>query len=406
VALAVHRFRAVPASPPELAIDAAVRAARWAQDHVAHRQADEQLRAALDLVSSVPDGQSRVVRELELLDQLGNLSIITTGYAAPGLDEACARMRELCRQIDDGRQLVPALWRLAILSTVRTQLDVAVSLGEQLLALAETAGPAAELTGHMALGASHNHRGEPIRARRHLDAALDLCALGHDAALVGAVAETPGVWARVFSAWNWWLLGEDDRAEEVVAEAVTVARAAGDHTYAMTFALWFAALIATLRKDVDATRRRADEGIAQATAGGYGMFIPFMVVSRGWSIAAAGDVESGTSEMRDAGDAVKSSGAGIMRHVFPGFLADIWLRAGRHEDALAAAADGLAEVERTGERWYEAELHRLRGEALAALDADDPAARAAFERAVEIATAQGAAGLRRRAAESLARRPG
>jgi predicted ATPase len=133
------------------------------------------------------------------------------------------------------------------------------------------------------------------------------------------------------------------------------------------------------------------------------MFIPFMVVSRGWSVAVGGDVERGTAEMREASGLVRDSGAGILRHVFPGFLADVWCREGRYADALAAADEGLAEAERTGERWFEAELHRLRGEALAMLDPDDPEAVTALGRAVAVAKVQGATGLLTRATASADR---
>ena len=65
--------------------------------------------------------------------------------------------------------------------------------------------------------------------------------------------------------------------------------------------------------------------------------------------------------------------------------------------------DGLRNVADTGEAWYEAELHRLRGEAFALSDPRDPQAVASMRQAVEVATAQGSENLRLRAESSLAR---
>ena len=404
IALAGHWFRAIPAAPPHKGVDYAVRAAQWAQNHVAHRQAEDQLRAALELLAGMPDGHDRAVRELAVLDQLTALLIVMSGYSTPGVDIACARIRELCRTIDDPRLLVPALWRLSIFYVVSTELDTAVVLGDQLLELAQlNDDPATELAGHMALAIIRTHRGEIKAGRRHFDAALELADAGHDRTIASFVAETPAVWIRVFSAWNWWISGEDERSEEVVLDAVRIATGLGVETYTMTFAVWFASLVATLRHDVAASRRYSEEGIALATAGGYGMCFPFLAANLGWALAAQGDIEGGVAQIVTGEAGLHTAGAGIMRHVFPGFLADAYLRADRYAEAVESADRGLFEVEATGERWFEAELHRLHGEALLGIDPIDPAADHEFRRAIEIATAQGGDALRLRAEKSLAR---
>jgi len=100
---------------------------------------------------------------------------------------------------------------------------------------------------------------------------------------------------------------------------------------------------------------------------------------------------------------LEAVGAKFFRDWFPAVLADVSLMSDRFDDALAWADRGLVEIGRSGERWFEAELHRLRGEALRGRDATDPAAREAFERAVAVAAGQGALMLQRRAEASLAR---
>jgi DNA-binding SARP family transcriptional activator len=409
VALATHWFQAVPAAPPERGIDAALRAARWSQRHLAHEQAIEQLLAALDLVAGMPEGPVRWGRELEVQDDLSVVLLTSAGYSAPGVDEACARMQELGQALGGHPSLVPALWRLSIAYCVRMELDTALDLGRQLLAIAtETDDPATRLVAHMALGTAHTHRGELVAGRTHLDAAVAACEGGDDRLVVG-VAETPAVWARVFSAWNWWLLGDADQAETQVVDAVGRALAQGEDTYAATFAVWFSCLVASLRGDLEAARSRCEHGIAIATAGGFGMFVPFMAAIGGWATALAVPDRSDAPDASAEGVAtitamaagVRASGARLLLHWFPALEAEVHLGANAPREALAAADAGVAEAEATGERWFEPELHRLRAASLLQLGQVD-AARAALDRALVLAAAQGSTSLHDRAAADLA----
>jgi predicted ATPase len=103
-----------------------------------------------------------------------------------------------------------------------------------------------------------------------------------------------------------------------------------------------------------------------------------------------------------------------MRQTFHlALLAESLVAGIRIDEGLAVAAEALSLVEATGERFYEAELHRLRGEFLlrkapAGRGSSAASARAeaeaCFRRALDIARRQGAKSLELRAALSLARR--
>ena len=85
-------------------------------------------------------------------------------------------------------------------------------------------------------------------------------------------------------------------------------------------------------------------------------------------------------------------------------LADAARALGRPEEGLDVLAEAMAIVENTGERYFEAELHRLQGELL--LDrspGDHGPAESAFQKALSVARAQNAKSLELRAATSLAR---
>jgi tetratricopeptide (TPR) repeat protein len=282
---------------------------------------------------------------------------------------------------------------------VRAEFDLGLDLAEHLLALGAASGdPGRLLIGHMSAGALCIHRSEFAQARAHLDVALALCRDGHDTSYQDLVPETPLVWSLVFSAWNRWTLGDDAEAEREVSEA---AGATGNNGYAATFAAWFGTWMATLRQDATTTIERCDAGINAAVADGFGMLIPFMAINRGWAIAASGDLEAGVADIEVASAGIAAAGMRMLSHMFAGFLADAYLRAGHFDTAEEHARRGLVVADETGERWYEPELHRLLGLALHA-QGDITGSIAAVQQAVDIATATGGKALLARATTSLA----
>jgi DNA-binding SARP family transcriptional activator len=406
VALAAHWFHAVPAAPPDKGIDYAVRAADWAGSHLAHQQAQEQLRAALELIAGMPEGRARSMRELDVQDQLSILLITSTSYTDSEFAQVCARVRELCEEVDDQALMVPALWRLSIHHMMSADIAAGLALGQQLLELHGTGDPAAaEVAGHIGLGLILHSHGDQVAARPHFDRAVEMCDAGHDAALVRSVTEDPPVMARAFSAINLWLLGESDRAEQAAVDAFYLAAREGTHTWATMISVWGASTVSMLRCDPALTLQRCDDGIALAIAGGYGLGVPYMGVNRGWAIAALGDAETGAALILESAAIAHAFGAEYMRPVFHAVHAEVCLMGGRLDDALTSVDEGLAAVDASDERWFESELHRLRGDTLALQGRPGDEARGELQLAVAIATAQGALGLVRRAEASLARRP-
>jgi predicted ATPase len=94
----------------------------------------------------------------------------------------------------------------------------------------------------------------------------------------------------------------------------------------------------------------------------------------------------------------------MLQTIFLSFLAEAQQKAGRLEDAVATVDRALTLGQTSGELFYGAELHRLRGELLL-MQSDDnrDKARGEFDRAVMLAESQGAASLKDRAAASLDR---
>jgi len=151
-------------------------------------------------------------------------------------------------------------------------------------------------------------------------------------------------------------------------------------------------------------RERAEAAMKLTAEHGFSLWAMDAAFWRGWALAAAGEVTTGAAQMRSAIAAKK--GLGVVNQVpfLLGLLADICTQAGDPTEALALLTEALTVVDRTQERWFEAELHRLRAEALLASSPCDSAeAEASLSHALAVARDQEARFWELRVATSLAR---
>ena len=160
--------------------------------------------------------------------------------------------------------------------------------------------------------------------------------------------------------------------------------------------------VACFSGDAETTLERCDEGIALAIAGGYGLGVPYMGVNRGWALAALGDVDDGAAQILERAALADAFGAVYMRHFFLGMHAEACLMGKQFDAALASLEQAFLSVAATGEHWYEAELHRLKGEVLLALGRDPRTRPPSSTVRSRSRPAQGSAMLVRRAEASVA----
>ena len=119
------------------------------------------------------------------------------------------------------------------------------------------------------------------------------------------------------------------------------------------------------------------------------------MLRRGAPVEAAAEIEAGLAEQQ-------ASGSRLNLGDYLALLAEARAAMGELEGALAALKEALEHTARSGERWYDAELHRLRATILCRLRREGDAA-TSFGRTVEIARAQGALLLELRGTRDLAR---
>jgi predicted ATPase len=159
-----------------------------------------------------------------------------------------------------------------------------------------------------------------------------------------------------------------------------------------------------LRRDVLAVHEQAEAAVALSTEQGFPFYAAMGTSLRGWALAIQGQGEEGMARVRQGLAAFRATGAELAVPYLCTLLADVSAHLDHPEDGLQALAEAHTLVEQHEERWWEAEIHRLRGVLLLRQTGTPQAeAEAWLQRALDVARRQEAKSLELRAAMSLAR---
>ena len=181
------------------------------------------------------------------------------------------------------------------------------------------------------------------------------------------------------------------------------------HPSSRAYAFTLAAALAQYRGAAQQTRVYAEALLALAREQGLVFWAAIGLCFQGWAVAAQGQTDDGIARLRQSLAEVHATGAALNRPRALGLLADIYWHTGQATEGLLALDEALTVVNRTGERYYEAELYRLKG-VLGLQQAREAGAsplcteaEACLHQALGIARQQQAKSLELRAAMSLAR---
>lgn len=419
--LLAHHY--TEAGETEQAVTYWQKAGQVALQRSANLEAIQHLKKGLQLLESRPDTVQRQNQELMLQATLGPALSATQGFAAPEVERAYSRALELCQAMGEAPELFWVLWGLWAFYTVRADLSRALELGGQLLQLAEAQGdPALRMEARFALGSTEFFVAKFGQAADNLDQVLALDSRDRDRSYTFITGQDVSVTCRCFRALNLWQLGYPEQALDSANEAIGLAREIG-HPFTLAGALTNTACLHQLRCEPARVEELAREAIAISQEKGF-FWVAQNNVFLGWALAATGQFDSARATNSDepgtqrivqllltGANAVRDSGARISQTNALSMLVESYTRLGLHDEAYAALKEGLESVAATGERPWEAELHRLAGElALAAAsgvpseaEGAERAAEQGFARAVAIAGELGAKSLELRAATSLGR---
>ena len=388
----------------EEAVDYWERAGRQALGRSAMAEAVAQLTKGLEVLESLSSGPEHQRREINLQLVMGPALIAAKGFASPEAMRAYARARELCRGLGDVSDVFPALYGQSVFHFQRGELVAANELAQELLRLAEERGEVgAQVTGHRLLGATLSQLGRLTESRDHFTAALGLYDPVRDRSSAFVYAVDSRVISLSWLSHVFAVLGYPKEAAGSDGEAPAHAREL-NHPNTMAVALVLSCMFHQLLRDTPNARSQAEAVIALATEQDFPFYLAAGTAVRGWVLAEGGRAEEAVMEIRRGAVDYGATGAQLWSPYFLGLLAEAQGKAGQATTGLSVAADALDRVARTGARWIEADLQRIRGELLLLLpEPQRLGAEACFGRAIVVAREQGARLWELRAATSLAR---
>ena len=255
----------------------------------------------------------------------------------------------------------------------------------------------------MPSGSTWHFLGALPAARLHLEEAIARCTPDQRRALVFRSGLDLGVRCRIHAALLLWLLGYPEQALARLHEALALTHEL-PHPYTLASTRCWAAYVYQFCRDVPAVHEQAEAAVALSTEQGFPFWAAAGTILRGWALAMRGQGEEGMAQVRQGITAYRATGAALLVPYYCTVLADVAAHLGDTEDGLQALAEAYALVEQHEERWWEAEITRLRG-VLLLRQPETPQAEAEawLQRALDVARHQEAKSLELRAAMSLAR---
>jgi predicted ATPase len=152
------------------------------------------------------------------------------------------------------------------------------------------------------------------------------------------------------------------------------------------------------------TQERAEAAIRLATTLGFPLWMAISSILRGWALVQQGQAREGIAQINQGMMDYRATGAKLALSHYLALLAEAHGTIGEPEAGLTALREALTLVDTTGERVWEPELHRLKGELLLQQTSDNATeAETCFQHAISIAQNQSAKSWELRAATSLAR---
>jgi hypothetical protein len=373
-------------------------AATRAYDRRAYRDSLACLEPALRLLRDTPDTPDRARTELRMRRLYTVLLSHTAGYAASSLKDNLERTLTLAEALGDVAGRFDALAALLLLHANAGDLVLADRIGSQLSHLADRRDVSATLQSSFLNGALALWRGKLQTAETLLSSALASRVTVDEADRPYGV--NPVVAARSFEGLRRWVVGDALTGRAVQQEALALAEQLG-RPFTVVQAVIFNAMLRVLDQDWAEAEQLARRATHVADEYGFPRWEGSARATHGRALVEMGDADRGLAEIREGMDLLRKSGLRLGNSLLLSFSAGAFLSVGRLDEGLAAADAGLTHCRDTGERFFEAELWRLRGELIVRCSgsqtASIPEADDCFERARVLARAQGAHRLEPRA---------
>jgi class 3 adenylate cyclase/predicted ATPase len=363
-------------------------------------EAAAQFQKGLDQLALLPDSPQHQRQELELWNALGVVLNVVKGFTAQETGQAFARARALWEHLGSPLEFLRIPFGQARYHLFRGELDLAQRLDDDLLRLSRQRNDSDGLIlGHLSSGRNLRFAGRFPLSRFHLEQVLALYDPNSHRSLVDQAGTHPQNNSRSILGIVLFCLGFLDEALARSSAAIAEARMLA-YLPSLASSLSNGTTVLLLVGDDAALDERADQLVAVTTEQGFPFWRAEGTMVRGWVKVKNGDVAEGISLLRSGLAAYRSVGA--EGAYFIALLAMACEIAGQIDEAVTQLDDALQITERTGARWFAAELNRHKGH-LRRRQGQTEAAEELYRKALSIAREQEAKLWELRAAVSLAR---
>jgi predicted ATPase/class 3 adenylate cyclase len=382
------------------------KAGRNAAKRSANLEAIAHLKRGINATTAMTDGAPVHRLELDLQLALAPCLIATQGPASGEAMATFTRARELCERLGDPPEYLQVVFWLATASVVRGELMRAEEVIATLIRVAEKRGERPALLNAMrGMAMILLFMGRVVEAREAIERAFEAFEASDaaDRHAARAAGQDAGVAALALMAWTLWLLGHFDLATARMDEAIRRADNIG-HPHTRAYAFYYASVLHALEGKAAIARDCAETCLTLSEEHGFRHWRGLSRAMRGISTAMIDPTSSSLDDVLRALEEYRSAGYQLGITVLYVLLCRTLLKFDQIEAALDVIAQGLQTAERNSERIFEAELYRLKAQAVAARDEADARVSSLLDRAGTIAKSQGARWLELRIAIDLAER--
>jgi class 3 adenylate cyclase len=386
---------------PQPAADYLLKAGQKALHASAVQEAITHLSHGVELVQGLTHTVARDRTELRLQALLGTAYMHAKSWGAAEVEAAYTTAARLSDAAETAAEGAWVLWGIWVYHHVRGRVDEAYGAAERIRQLAgSTADPDAALIADMVSFQSCFYTGRFPESLAYCESFLDGYAPDRHRELADTYSTDLELVCLVHQSIGSFVVGRADHAASISDRIVALVDEV-DHPYSVAWASTWGAVPDLLRGDV----RRASERVAQgrriAEENDYAYLRAMATMLEGSLRGRAGHTDA-MDEIGRGLAAFRSTGAEIVVPFFETLCAELLLERERPDEAIILLEDARTRIAQWGERWQEAEVWRVEGNALAARNDEPSAVASRFMRAMDLAREQGALGWELRAASDLA----
>jgi tetratricopeptide (TPR) repeat protein len=408
--LAHHLWHAGPVSNADKTVKYLAMAANQALAQSAYEAALRHLQNALTLLAKLPKSKEHSRQELDLRIDHGVAMLAIDGWYVPEVGNTYRRARELCQELGLGGDpsLFSVVFGLWMHHLVRGEHRDARYFAEECRQLSKQLDDdKLTLYSLWALGCSQHFMGEMTAAHETHDMAIERHNSADDGGLF-TFGQDPLMSSLHYDAVTLWILGKLEESQQRAFEAERLARKL-EHPFTLAWYVVNDAMFCQLRRDYSSADARIAEAIPICEENGFTHNMTIVRGLQGMSLCAQGKMLARSAVGSERG--LAPIGHELFQPWVRGAMAEVVARQGNPSLALAMLEQAIELVDQISERFFEAELHRIKGEVILLASEKETheggsgAAQAeqSFRDAIAIANRQRARTFQLRAATSLSR---